>query len=181
MEENLRRKTIWDAAGRSGLVLGLLLCATLFAGSFISCSSLSDVAKSGIGMILSFVRIGGFIFILALLMRLFNTSHPELERRDCFRFGRAAAISSGLIYGAAGLLDSAYIHHDLYVELYTLTLDMSTSVAGPDKAGTTELIMNNIPEFTFFSYFLNTAFWGTVLAYILYRRVPRQPKNNELE
>ncbi len=180
MEENITRKKIWDQAGTAGLILGLILSILMLLNGLILNSDFNAAVSSITSMLLSIVRIGGYIVVMAYFMGLFAAANPKMVRSDAFRFGRAAAILSALIYAATSFADAAYLNSEIYTTQYEAIIKTIEPIMGYDYKEGSEWILNHVPHMTFFSCLANTAILGSVLAYILSRKLQIRPSGTDL-
>lgn len=180
MEENMTSRKIWDQAGTAGLILGLILSILMLLNGLILNSDLNAAVASVISMLISIVRIGGYTVTMAYFMGLFSAANPNTARSDAFRYGRAAAILSAIIYAAASFADAAYLNSEIYITQYDAIIKTIEPIMGFDYKETSQWIMNHIPHMTFFSCLANTAILGSVLAYILSRKLQIRPSGTDL-
>ena len=180
MEENITRRKIWDQAGVAGLILGMILAIAMLLNGLILNSQMSAGASSITSLLVSLFRIGGYIVAMAYFMGLFSGLNPQATQSEIFRFGRAAAILAALINAAAGFADAAYLNQELYVNQYEAILEMFNPMMGSDFNTTSGWMLRHVPHLTFFSCLPNAAILGSVLAFILSRKIQVSRNGNDL-
>lgn len=180
MERAFSRKDLWDAAGKAGLVLGLVSCA------YVLLSSLLTRLGGGTGMaflstILAFVlwaaKFAGCILLMKFFMKRFADAHPGVDNSDTFKFGMVTALLSALIFAAFDMAYMTWIAPDTMSKALEMVQESYGSMLPAESFEAMEEI--NFGTVTFFTNLIYCFLFGTVLSAILSRNIPsRNPFEN---
>ena len=173
MERVVSRKDLWDAAGKAGLVLGLVSSAyVIFTMLLTKLSGSTGMAliSTLLGFLLWLAKFVGCIWLMKLFMTRFAAAHPGLDNSETFRFGMVTALLSALIFAAFDLAYMTWIAPDTV----TQAMDMLTESYGSMiPAESLEMMENmNFGVVTFFTNLIYCFLFGTVLSAILSRNIP---------
>lgn len=169
----INKKTLWDEAGRSGLVLGgISIAYTLICwlvGKY--CTAGVALALSSVGVMLLWIaKFIACIYLMKFFMKKFAASDPEVDNADSFRFGSVTALLSALLYSAF------YLAYVLFIdpEMFNATLDALRESPMMDASSLDMLdsMAAKLPTISFFVNFVWCWFFGTVLSAIFSRNIP---------
>lgn len=173
MERPFSRKDLWDAAGKAGLVLGLVSTAyVLISGLLASLNGSTGMAllSTLLAFILWAAKFAGCILLMRFFMKRFTAAHPGVDNSDTFRFGMVTALLSALIFAA---FDMAYL---TWIAPDTMSQAMETiqqSYGSMMPAESLEAMENmNFGVISFFTNLIYCFLFGTVLSAILSRNIP---------
>jgi hypothetical protein len=168
------RHSIWDSAGKAGLVLGgicvLYLALTVLTGMIAGSSQTVAVIVSVLNALLWAAKFFGCLFLLRYFMLRFSASNPEAGSSDVFRFGTVTALLSALVYSGCYLAYVSLINPDIFSESMQILKDNPMM----DKA-TMEAMENMIPMMPTYAFFGNLIYcwiFGTILSAIYSRNIP---------
>ena len=168
------RHSIWDSAGKAGLVLGgicvLYLALTVLTGMVAGSSQTVAVIVSVLNALLWAAKFFGCLFLLRYFMLRFSASNPEAGSSDVFRFGTVTALLSALVYSGCYLAYVSLINPDIFSESMQILKDNPMM----DKA-TMEAMENMIPMMPTYALFGNLIYcwiFGTILSAIYSRNIP---------
>ena len=181
MERPFSRKDLWDAAGKAGLVLGLV------SSAYVLVSALLTKLAGGTGMaflttILAFAlwaaKFAGCILLMKFFMKRFADAHPGVDNSDTFKFGMVTALLSALIFAAFDMAYMTWIAPDTMSQ--ALEMIQESSYGSMLPAESLEAMENiNFGTVTFFTNLVYCFLFGTVLSAILSRNIPsRNPFAN---
>lgn len=170
--ESTTKKTMWNYAGKAGLMLGLISTASMFLGQ--AASTITDNSSALtllLGMLLWCAETGGCIYLMYFFMKkLANDS--SVDNSTTFKMGVATAFLSAIVYSAAAFANMAYISTDLYAEQMQMTIQQMDSVMDANTRSMFNNLMENLPQITFFTNLIYCFLFGTVASFIISRMVP---------
>ena len=173
MERPFSRKDLWDAAGKAGLVLGLVSAA------YVLVSALLTKISGGAGMafiftILAFLawaaKFAGCILLMKFFMKKFADAHPGIDNSGTFRFGMVTALLSALIFAAFDMAYVTWIAPDTMSQAIETVQESYGSMLPEESLEALEEI--NFGTVSFFTNLIYCFLFGTVLSAILSRNIP---------
>ena len=173
MEKTFSRKDLWDAAGKAGLVLGLVSCAYLLITQLLTKGAGSTGAgfiSVLFGLLLWAAKLVGCIVLMKYFMKKFAEAHPGLDNSDTFRFGLVTALLSALIFSAFNLAYFTWIMPDAYATVMENAIETYGSMLPAESIEAMEEM--NFGTISFFSNLIYCFLYGTVLSAILSRSIP---------
>lgn len=170
------KKTIWDSAGRAGLVLGLVSTAYFAIGLLLGkASSGNALAGAMIGLgsfVLWAAKFAGCILLMRFFMKRFAAANSGADNNDVLRFGIVTALLSALIYSACYLAYTGFINPDMFTETINATMEQMSSMMDSNSKEAVEALLPRMPVISFFSNLVYCFLFGTVLSVILSRNIP---------
>lgn len=164
----IEKKTIWEAAARPALLLGLVPVAyfgiSYLTGKIPAQPGLGAVAVNLIGTILMLCKIGLCIYLLLNAMKSFAALDSECTRGDLFRYGMAVSVLSSLIFSAFYLADLMFIQPDMLNEVVDTLRE--NPLMDSNSLDMIESMMPKMPSIMFFSQLIYGILWGLVLSAI---------------
>ena len=170
MERRITRKDLWDAAGKAGLVLGLVSTAYLLLTQLPANAGHTGFLFTVLNLLLWAAKLVGCILLMKLFMTRFAGAHPEADNRDTFRFGMVTAFLSALIFAA---FDLAYVTL-IAPDTFSQAIETASEAYGSYMTSESLEALENI-NFGSVSFFINLIYcfiYGTVLSAILSRNIP---------
>lgn len=168
------KKSIWNSAGRSGLILGAVCVAylviTSVSGTLTSDSKLLALLISFLNTCLWLAKFIGCILLMKFLMKRFAASEVGADNSDTFKFGAATAFLSALIYSAAYLAWVLFIQPDTFQEAFDMM--MQSSAIDSSTFSQLEEMMPKMPMLSFFGNLIYCWLFGTILSAIFSRNIP---------
>lgn len=178
MADEAKAGTLWNEAGKSGLILGL------FTGIFIFTGLLTGKMEAGgfgsvlagtvLGILLWFLKFFGCLWILKHQMLKYSASVEKATANDLFRFGMLTALTSAIIVAGLQLLNMTVISPDTIkaaTEEYLNTYSSMMSLSDSDLA-VFEKTLGNLPRISFFTILIYCFLYGTVASRIISRSIP---------
>lgn len=162
---NIDSNTIWNEAGKAGLVFGLFstLCLSLKQLVGLSGSSALTITASAI---LWAVEFFGCIFLMRrYLIRMRDRFSADMA--DCKSFGKRTALLSGLILAAAA---TYFILKMPSEETNKLIADATASLGSEERLRFAKA-MDSFPLVFFFIQWFYCFIYGTILSSILSRYI----------
>ncbi len=176
MEHNLDKKSMWNDAGRAGLVLGAVSIAYLFATQFLAQSEIPLYLSSTIILVLRLGKILLCVWLMAFFMKRFALENPEAGNSDTRKFGIFNALLSAFVYSAASFANNIYLSPDIFEMTKELMVQMmEPSLSMMDSNATAEfnrLMDNNFAQMMFISEMSYCFVFGLILALIFSRNIP---------
>lgn len=165
----IERKTIWEEAGRKGLILGAVTIAYMLLGMVLGDLSSAGGAKAIIGNVVStllwIVKTFLCIYLLYKFIAKFRNDWPEADRSDCFRMGSSTAFLSALLYSAFYLAYVLFINPTVFSD----TVAMMADVFPPEAMASMESMIPSMPAVGFFSNLIYCWLFGVILSFIFSR------------
>ena len=172
MEQNVIQKNMWNAAGKAGLVLGLVPTAYMFISQGMVKIEMPGFVVSIFSFVLWAAKFVGCIWLMKFFMKQFAAENSIKENSATFRFGMAAAFLSALVYAAMSFANVAFISPDLFAEQMDLTMQQLAPMMDSNTQSMMERYFEILPQITFFSNLIYCFLFGTVLSFILSRNIP---------
>lgn len=178
------KKSLWDSAGKAGLVLGSVCVAyiavTSFSAKLGSDSKMVAMLISLLNTCLWIAKFVGCIVLMKYFMKKYAASDKQMTNSDTFRFGSATALLSGLIYSAFYLAWVLFIQPDSFQAAFDMIIQ--NSALDPDMFSELENMLPKMPVISFFSNLLYCWLFGTVVSAIFSRNIPsRNPFENNID
>lgn len=174
------RINIWNAAGKPGLVLGVVSILYMVINHFIG----KIAATGSVAIIVGFANFllwAGKLFLCIWLMRTFmlgfSAAHKSADNNKVFRFGVVVALLSAIVFSAFNLVYMLYIAPEILSESFDLVMQQ---YAGRFSASEMESLSNmqaDLPRFTFIINFIWCFLFGTILSAIFSRKIPSDLNN----
>ena len=171
MEQKTLRKTLWEEAGKAGLVLGLVSSTYLFLTQFLGGSQMPELIKTVAGVLLWAGKFGGCIYLMAQYMKRFAKLDDTIETSSVFRFGLATSLLSALVFAAASFANTAFISSDMINEQVRLLMEQMGPMMDSNSLNQIEDVMAKLPQITFFSNLFYCIIYGGVLSFIISRTI----------
>lgn len=168
-------KTSWNAASKSGLVLGgissvyfiiSMLMAKIDGGAAVS------VLVNVLSVILWVLKFWLCIHLMKVFMQKFADANPEAGNNDTYRFGSRTALLSALIYSAVFLAWILFIQPDIYADAFNQAMEGYADVFTEAQMDAMDSMISKLPAISFFVNFFWCWLFGTVLAAIFSRNIP---------
>lgn len=178
------KKSLWDSAGKAGLVLGAVCVAyiavTSFSAKLGSDSKIVAMLISLLNTCLWIAKFVGCIVLMKYFMKKYAASDKQMTNSDTFRFGSATALLSGLIYSAFYLAWVLFIQPDSFQAAFDMIIQ--NSALDQDMFSELENMLPKMPVISFFSNLLYCWLFGTVVSAIFSRNIPsRNPFENNID
>ena len=173
MERPYSRKDLWDAAGKAGLVLGLVSTAYVFI-SYLLTKLAGGAGMAFISSILAFAlwaaKFAGCILLMKFFMKRFAAAHPGIDNSGSFRFGMATALLSALIFAAFDMAYITWIAPDSMSQAVEMVQESYGAMLPAESLEALDEI--NFGSVSFFTNLIYCFLFGTVLSAILSRNIP---------
>lgn len=164
------KSSLFNSAGKAGLILGGLSTAHLAASDLLS--SIQGAAGIITGL-LSFVLWGAkFAFCIILMKKLMQKYANTLEepsQREVFRFGRLSALLSSALFSAATMAYQLFIRPDAARQAFE-ALKGSPAMT-KEAMQMMESLLPQLPTFTFFVNLIYCFLFGLILSSIFSRNI----------
>ena len=179
----IQQKIVWNAAMRSGLVLGGISIAyflvNILMGKLPEGKAVAVLVNVS-GILLWVAKIVACIWLFKHFMLKFSAANPDADNRDTFRFGNATALLSALLFSALYLAWVTLVNPDMFTESMETALQAYQGVFSSDQLDAMEEIAPKMPTFTFFANLVYCWLFGLVLSAIFSRNIPpRNPFNQQ--
>ena len=166
MKGTIDNSTIWNEAAKAGALFGAVSIGCLLGKEFSALSG-STFLVTAAAVILWAVEFFGCILLMRNQMIKLTQTYQGVKMEDTYRFGRRAALLSGLLLASAQALIILKMPQE---EIATLFSEVTASLSSAQReqvAGVTD----QLPLYTFIFQWLYCFLYGTVLARIMSRYV----------
>ncbi len=184
MAEGLNKKTLWNEAGKVGIILGAIcIGASLLtlASGFLGGGTMVKFLVSVLGFIIWAAKFGGCIYVMLNAMRKLVANYPEAGNRDTYILGTESAFLSALIVAAFSMA-TVMLSPDSTKAAFDTVLSQYSSVMDSNSMEAMDSILDNLPVISFFSNLIYCFVYGWILSAILSRRIPsRNPFDDKSE
>ena len=166
----LDSKTLWNEAGKTGLVFGLFssVCLGLKEASALTGSTFLVQAAA---IILWAVEFFGCILLMKKYMLDLRDKYEDVTMIDTYRYGRRIGLLSGLILAS---VDAVLIMNIPQETVSSVMNDLSSSVTaqlGSNYDTAVEQVVDRLPLYTFIVQWLYCFLYGSLLSAIMSRYI----------
>jgi len=175
MANNIDSKALLNSASVSALALGLLCVANMAAVYGLSLWTSAPAALSAaIKFILWAVKFVGCIWIMRYFMQRLASGYDDVTSGITLRQGVLSALFSALIVCAATLAEIRYvITPDAFASELEAAMGQMAGMLDSNSRKAIEDALPYFPTITCVSTFIYCFLYGTILAAILSRNIPR--------
>lgn len=178
-ENTIERKSLWNEAAKSGLVLGGVSVAymllTSLLGKLQEAGGVLSALGNVTGIALWVAKLIVCIYLMKFFMRRFASGNEGVTNGDTFRFGTATALLSALIFSAFSLAWALFFQPDMYADSLELAKETYSSMLSADQLSAMDELVPKLPTWSFFINLFWCWLFGTVLSAIFSRNIP--PRN----
>lgn len=179
MEMKTLRRERWNAAGKAGLIFGVIPVVHMYLNRGLVTPETNYYLGTAIHWILWIAKFIGCIWLMKHVMSEFVSRHTDADNSDTFRLGMTIAFLSALIFSAFSFADIAYISPDLYKTSMPEMMEALSPMMSEDELDMFKELTQRLPQITFFGILIRCFIYGTVLSFILSRSIPsRNPFEN---
>ncbi len=172
MEENLLKRNMWNDAAIAGLALGGVSTVYLFVTVLMGKMESSVLTDMLLGL-LWIGKFGGCIWLMMFFMKKFAAENPEVDNKGTRRFGVISALLSAIVYAAASFANAAFISADSLYEQMNLMVQQMAPFMDSNTMSRMDMMMEKLPQYTFFSNFFYCFIYGALLSSILSIKIPQ--------
>ena len=170
------KKTMWEEAGKAGLILGGISIA--YALLTVLTSKLGT-DKAGLAMLISLLNFGlwaakfaACIYLMKLFMTRYAATDSEITNSQTFGFGVATALLSAILVAGFSLANILFITPDAIDTAFEMISEGYSSMLTSDAVDAMEQMKGMMPQIVFFSNLIYCFLFGTILSAILSRNIP---------
>lgn len=164
------RTSLWNEAGRAGLILGGVSAAFLAVNSLLDEIHLPGLVAGLLSVALWAGKLWLTIHILTVCMRRFTDGAGKV-RSLAFGFGVAASLCAGLVFGAAYFAYVAYINPESVSAAFESVMQMYSSQLTSDQMDAIYNMQSSFPTIAFFTQLIWCTLLGTVFSAIISARI----------
>jgi uncharacterized membrane protein (UPF0182 family) len=166
----LDSKTLWNEAGRVGLVFGGFssLCLLLKEGAALTNSMFLTQAA---GIILWAVEFFGCILLMKKYMLDLRDKFDGVTVMDTYHFGRRVALLSGLILASVDAFVTLKLPQETLESFVTEVNNTLSAKMGGSYEGDVGRFVDNLPLYTFIFQWLYCFLYGSLLSGIMSRYI----------
>ena len=166
----LDSKTLWNEAGRVGLVFGGFssLCLLLKEGAALTNSMFLTQAA---GIILWAVEFFGCILLMKKYMLDLRDKFDGVTVMDAYHFGRRVALLSGLILASVDAFVTLKLPQETLESFVTEVNNTLSAKMGSGFEGDVGRFVDNLPLYTFIFQWLYCFLYGSLLSGIMSRYI----------
>ena len=168
MKKQLDNSSIWNEAALSGLLFGAVSIGCLMGKEAAAMSGNAFLTQLG-AIVLWAVEFFGCILLMKKRMILLRDKYQNVRIDDSYRFGRRAALLSGLLVASANALIVLQMPAETMDTMVgTLASQMKLTSDDMDKVSG---LMDKLPLWSFIFQWVYCFLYGTVLSSIMARYV----------
>ena len=168
MKPTLDNKGIWNEAAVSGMMFGAVSIACLMGKEAAAMSGNAFLTQLG-AIVLWAVEFFGCILLMKKRMMLLKDKYFEVKIEESYKFGRRAALLSGLLVASANALIILKMPAETMDTMVgTLASQLQLSSSEIDSVGG---VLDKLPLWTFIFQWIYCFLYGTVLSAIMSRYV----------
>lgn len=174
------KRSLWNEAGKGGLILGGISIAYLLLTWLISKLTGDSIGMNFLVNMLGFVLWGLKLALCIIMMRRlilgFHSRNPESDSGRLFRYGFLIALYSALLYSAFYLVYVLYINPEAVTASFDAVREMYSGSLDSATMEEIENMRSSMPTTTFFFNFIWCVLFGTVLSAIFSKKAaPSDP------
>lgn len=166
MNEKIDRKTITNAAGPAGLVLGLVAAAYDFATPPLG--TLGTAGMVG-NWVLWTAKLVGCILLMRVFMAKFARDNGGIDSAVAFSFGAKTALFSALIAAAGAFVAVEYAFPEIYSAQLDQVMTTLGSMIDDNTRASFDEVAANFGKATFVTELFRCLVYGVILSAILAR------------
>ena len=165
------KKSIWESAGKAGLVLGGVSIAymliTMLTGKLAGNGPAFLLGL--LNVVLLIAKFAGCIYLMRYFILKFAADDPTVDNSRAFRFGTATALLSALLYSAFYLAYTSFIEPDSCAQALEVLQD--NPMVDSNTMSQVEEMLPKMPTYAFFFNLIYCWLFGTILAAIFSRNI----------
>lgn len=167
MNEKIDRKTITNAAGAAGLVLGLIAAAYSFVSPVLGTMGTAGAIAN---WFLWLAKLAGCIMILRAFLNRFSRENGGIDSVVAFSFGSRAALFSSIIAAAGAFIAVEYAFPDIYSAQLDQVVTQLAAFLDDNTRSSFDEVAANFGRATFVTELFRCLIYGVILSAILARR-----------
>ena len=166
----LDNKTLWNEAGKTGLVFGLFssVCLGLKEASALTGSTFLVQAAA---IILWAVEFFGCILLMKKYMLDLRDKYDGVTLVDTYRYGRRIGLLSGLILASVDALLIMKMPQETVANVLNELTSSVTAQLGNQYEAALEQVVDRLPLYTFIFQWLYCFLYGSLLSAIMSRYI----------
>ena len=174
MTGEISRKTLWDSAGKGGLILGGVTIAFMALNLVLELlpdNSIGTFLTTILSFIIWAAKLFCCVYVLFALMRKFTLDFPGADRATVRKFGVIVGFTSALIYSAFLLVYFLYINPDALTESFAAATDAYSGMMDSNTLEAVEQMQGSMPAITFFGTLVYCTLFGWAASAIIASRL----------
>lgn len=172
MKETVTSRILWNNAGKTGAILGLVSAAFMFI-SQATAGIGSPIAVTALNMLLWTAKFIGCIWLMRHFMLMLCSRYEGVTNSVTMKYGTIVAFLSALIYSAFLLANLLFITPDLVDMQFDQVMQMYSGMLDSNSLTMMENMRASYPQIAFFSQLIYCFLYGTLLSFILSRYIPK--------
>lgn len=166
------KKTMWNIAGKAGLVLGFISAAYMFLTILLEKIEISAFIISLITFVLWGTKFAGCIWVMKAAMKAFAATNDSISNRETFKMGILTSLLSAFVFAVISYANVAFISVEMYTEQMDVLMQQMAPMMDSNTMDMMDKYLENLPEITFISNLIYCFLYGTVVSAILSRNIP---------
>ena len=174
MTGEISRKTLWDSAGKGGLILGGVTIAFMALNLVLELlpdNSIGTFLTTILSFIIWAAKLFCCVYVLFALMRKFTLDFPGADRATVRKFGVIVGFTSALIYSAFVLVYFLYINPDALAESFAAATDAYSGMLDSNSMQAIEQMQGSMPAIMFFGTLVYCTLFGWAASAIIASRM----------
>ena len=174
MTGEISRKTLWDSAGKGGLILGGVTIAFMALNLVLELlpdNSIGTFLTTILSFIIWAAKLFCCVYVLFALMRKFTLDFPGADRATVRKVGVIVGFTSALIYSAFVLVYFLYINPDALAESFAAATDAYSGMLDSNSMQAIEQMQGSMPAIMFFGTLVYCTLFGWAASAIIASRM----------
>ena len=144
------KKSIWESAGKAGLVLGGISVAYMLITMLLGklSGNVPGFLVGLVNVVLWLAKFAGCIYLMRYFIKKFAADDPTVDNSRAFRFGTLTALLSALIYAACYMAYTSFIAPDTFEQAMEVLQD--NPMFDSNMMSQMEEMMPKMPTYAFF-------------------------------
>ena len=174
MTGEISGKTLWDNAGKAGLILGGVTVGFMVLNLLLGLlpdNSVGTFLSTIFNFIIWAAKLYCCIYVLFALMRKFTLDFPGADRAAVRKFGVMTGFTSALIYSAFTLVYFLYIQPDALAESFAAATEAYSGMLDSNSIQALEQMQGSMPAIMFFGNLVYCTLFGWAASAIIASRL----------
>ena len=174
MNGEISRKTIWDSAGKGGLILGGITIGFMALSLLLNLlpdNSVGTFLSTILNFIIWAAKLFCCVYVLFALMRKFTLDFPGADKATVRKFGVITGFTSALIYSAFTLVYFLYINPDALAESFAAATEAYSGMLDSNSMQALDQMQGSMPAIMFFGNLVYCTLFGWAASAIIASRL----------
>ena len=174
MTGEISKKTLWDSAGKGGLILGGVtvgfMALSLLVG-LLPDGSVGTFLSTILNFIIWAAKLFCCVYMLFALMRKFTLDFPGADKATVRKFGGIVGFTSAIIYSAFMLVYILYLNPDALAESFATATEAYSGMLDSNSMQALDAMQGSMPAIMFFGTLVYCTLFGWAASAIIAPRL----------